>query len=283
MKAPAGFGTIMRGDRHGGRRRSRRSRSWCGSRPSAPRRGSRGCRSRARASRTIATSTSKVELRNVQGGFQRLRNARRVFVISGDARNNSPMTDRAHRGRGCALRSRRRRARSEGRDDRATARRSRTSPRRRSCCSSDSIRRSRSRPGETTPFLIVFLEPPRELREFSSRVLSVRPTRRASTPPCSGRAGTRWGDVDRVGLAGRLAEVADALAEPFTELRQLAGAEDDQDDHQDHQHLSHPQTEHAILQRRELRSRDYRRTFREARNRACRRDPLRRMRVATAS
>ena len=42
-------------------------------------------------------------------------------------------------------------------------------------------------PGETTPFLIVFLEPPRELREVSSRVLSVRPTRRASTPPENSR------------------------------------------------------------------------------------------------
>jgi hypothetical protein len=38
-------------------------------------------------------------------------------------------------------------------------------------------------PGESSAFLIVFLEPPREIREFSSRVLSVRPTRRASTTP----------------------------------------------------------------------------------------------------
>ena len=102
-------------------------------------------------------------------------------------------------------------------------------------------------PGATTPFLIVFLEPPRELREFSSRVLSVRPTRRASTSPAGSSQGSVGVTSIESGSLGRLAEVADALAEPFPELGQPAGAEDDQDDHQDHQHLSHPQTEHAIL------------------------------------
>jgi hypothetical protein len=132
---------------------------------------------------------SKVELRNVQGRFQRLRNARRVFVISGDARNNSPMTIErievagALYGVGGEL------------DQKVVTTGNRTTLTDLSDAEIVLLQRLDPAialaPGETTPFLIVFLEPPRELREFSSRVLTVRPTRRASTPPLRPAASSR--------------------------------------------------------------------------------------------
>jgi predicted Zn finger-like uncharacterized protein len=125
--------------------------------------------------------TSKVELKNVQGRFQRLRNARRVFVISGDARNNSPLTierievlGELYGLGGGEL------------DQKIVTTGNRTPLTDLSEAEIALLQRLDPvialAPGETTPFLIVFLEPPRDLREFSSRVLSVRPTRRASTP-----------------------------------------------------------------------------------------------------
>lgn len=126
--------------------------------------------------------TSKVELKNVQGRFQRLRNARRVFVISGDARNNSPMTIERIEVAGALY------GLGGGElDQKVVTTGNRTTLTDLSEAEIALLQRLDPvialAPGETTPFLIVFLEPPRELREFSSRVLSARPTRRASTPP----------------------------------------------------------------------------------------------------
>ena len=124
----------------------------------------------------------KVELRNVHGNFQRLRNARRVFVIAGEARNNSPVTIERIEVAGVLY------GLGGGElDQRVVTTGNRTTL---TDLSEAEIVLLQNldpaialAPGETTPFLIVFLEPPRELREFSSRVLTVRPTRQASTPP----------------------------------------------------------------------------------------------------
>jgi len=126
--------------------------------------------------------TTKVELTNVQGRFQRLRNARRVFVITGDARNNSPMTIERIEVAGALYDL------GGGElDQKVVTTGNRTTLTDLSEAEIALIQRLDPvialAPGETTPFSIVFLEPPRELREFSSRVLSVRPTRRASSPP----------------------------------------------------------------------------------------------------
>ena len=124
----------------------------------------------------------KVELKNVQGRFQRLRNARRVFVISGDARNNSPMTIERIEVAGALY------GLGGGElDQKIVTTGNRTTLTDLSEAEIALLQRLDPvialAPGETTPFLIVFLEPPRDLSAFSSRVLSVRPTRRASTPP----------------------------------------------------------------------------------------------------
>jgi predicted Zn finger-like uncharacterized protein len=185
MKAPAGFGTIMRalGVAVTGfaalalvvRVAPERTSTWLSRLPIAGA-GFAHDRNLAR----------KVELRNVQGKFQRLRNARRVFVISGDARNNSPMTIERIEVAGALY------GLGGGElDQKVVTTGNRTALTDLSEAEIVLLQRLDPAialaPGETTPFLIVFLEPPRELREFSSRVLSVRPTRRASTPPRSHR------------------------------------------------------------------------------------------------
>jgi hypothetical protein len=180
MKTPSGFGTIMRGIGTAvagfaalafvARAAPERAAAWLAHVPLA------GVRFA-----TDGNLTSKIELRNVQGKFQRLRNTRRVFVISGDARNNSPVTvDRievagALYGLG-----------GGELDQKVVTTGNRTTLTDLSEAEIVLLQKLDPAvalaPGQTTPFLIVFLEPPRELREFSSRVLSVRPTRRASTP-----------------------------------------------------------------------------------------------------
>ena len=185
MKTPAGFGTIVRGigTAVAGfaalalvvRSSPERAAGWLSHLPLA-----------GRQFATDRNLTSKIELRNVQGKYQRLRNARRVFVISGDARNNSPVTvDRievagALYGLG-----------GGELDQKVVTTGNRTTLTDLSEAEIVLLQRLDPAialaPGPTTPFLIVFLEPPRELREFSSRVLSVRPTRRASSPPDSRR------------------------------------------------------------------------------------------------
>ncbi len=185
MKAPAGFGTIMRA---------------IGTAVSgfavlalvirvAPEHASRWLSYLPVAGQSFARENSlstKIELKNVQGRFQRLRNARRVFVISGDARNNSPMTIERIEVAGALYDL------GGGElDQKVVTTGNRTALTDLSEAEIVLLQRLDPAialaPGETTPFLIVFLEPPRELREFSSRVLSARPTRRASTPASSRR------------------------------------------------------------------------------------------------
>jgi hypothetical protein len=112
-----------------------------------------------------------------------------VFVISGDARNNSPMTIERIEVAGALY------GLGGGElDQKVVTTGNRTTLTDLSEAEIVLLQRLDPAialaPGETTPFLIVFLEPPGELREFSSRVLSVRPTRRASTPPTSPSQGS---------------------------------------------------------------------------------------------
>ncbi len=181
MRSPAGFGTIMRaiGTTVAGfvvlalviRVAPDVTTSWLTSLPIA---GASFAHDR--------NLVRKVELRNVNGRFQRLRNARRVFVISGDARNNSPLTIERIEVAGVLYG-----LGGAELDQRVVTTGNRTTL---TDLSEAEIALLQNldpaialAPGETTPFLIVFLEPPREFREFSSRVLSVRPTRQASSPP----------------------------------------------------------------------------------------------------
>ncbi len=125
---------------------------------------------------------SKVELTNVQGHYQRLRSLRRVFVITGNARNDSPMTIERIEVSGVLY------GLGGGElDQKIVTTGNRTTLTDLSEAEIVLLQRLDPvialAPGESTPFSIVFLEPPRELREFSSKVLSVRPTRRASRPP----------------------------------------------------------------------------------------------------
>ena len=181
MKISAGFGTIMRalGVAISGfaalalvvRVAPERTSAWLSRLPVAGAGFSRD--------RNLA---SKIELRNVQGKFQRLRNARRIFVISGDARNNSPITIERIEVAGALY------GLGGGElDQKVVTTGNRTALTDLSEAEIVLLQRLDPTialaPGGTTPFLIVFLEPPRELREFSSRVLTVRPTRRASSPP----------------------------------------------------------------------------------------------------
>lgn len=185
MKAPAGFGTIMRamGMAVSGfavlalviRVAPEHASAWLSYLPVA-----------GQSFAQEHSLSTKIELKNVQGRFQRLRNARRVFVISGDARNNSPMTIERIEVAGALY------GLGGGElDQKIVTTGNRTALTDLSEAEIVLLQRLDPAialaPGETTPFLIVFLEPPRELREFSSRVLSVRPTRRASTPPSSRR------------------------------------------------------------------------------------------------
>ncbi len=122
---------------------------------------------------------SNVLLQNVSGGYQRLRNGRRVFVIAGDAFNNSSAAIERIEVEGVLY------GVTGEVDQKVVNAGNRTMV---SDLSEAEIvflqgldPRTTLAPGQSTPFLIVFLEPPRDLREFSSRVLSARPTRRAAT------------------------------------------------------------------------------------------------------
>jgi predicted Zn finger-like uncharacterized protein len=127
----------------------------------------------------------EVELRNVTGGYQKLRNARRVFVISGEAVNHSTtpverveVEAKLYGARGSVdqkIVTTGNRTALTDLTEPEIALLQRLDP------------RATIQPGQSSGFVVVFLEPPRDLREFSSRVLSVRPTRPAlsSNPPRS--------------------------------------------------------------------------------------------------
>lgn len=125
----------------------------------------------------------QITLRNVHGGYQPLRNARRGFVISGEAFNNSlsaverveveaALYDASGEvGRKIVITG-----------NKATLRLAELSERAISMLQ-DFDPNATLAPGESMPFWVVFLEPPPDVKEFSSRVRSVRPTGQASTPP----------------------------------------------------------------------------------------------------
>ena len=130
----------------------------------------------------------EITLRNVRGGYQRLRNARRAFVISGEAVNNSLTTvarieveGALYGGTGTIERK----IISTG--NKTTLKLADLSETEIAMLQQFDPRRTVA-PGESVPFSIVFLQPPRDLREFSSRVLTARPTRRTPTAPSMDRA-----------------------------------------------------------------------------------------------
>ncbi len=121
-----------------------------------------------------------IKLRNVEGGYQRLHNTRRVFVISGEAVNNSPETLERIEVAGALYDEHGRieqKVVSTG--NRTTVKLAELSEPEISYLQKFSSRLTLA-PGQSTRFSIVFLEPPRGVREFSSSVVSARPTNRAS-------------------------------------------------------------------------------------------------------
>ena len=126
------------------------------------------------------TLMQRVELRNVAGTFQELRNARRVFVITGEAVNRSPASVERIEVEATLYDG-------QGRvDTKVVSAGNRTMLRDLSEKEIALLQRLDPRrvvaPGESSTFLIVFLEPPGTVREFSSRVSNVRPTRRLARP-----------------------------------------------------------------------------------------------------
>jgi hypothetical protein len=125
----------------------------------------------------------QIALHNVRGSYQRLRNERLVFVISGEAINNSQAPVERLQVEGALYDA-------TGEVDRKVISTGNEATIRLTELSESEIAllqrfepRTRLAPGERVSFSIVFLEPPRDLREFSSRVLTARPTGRGSPPP----------------------------------------------------------------------------------------------------
>jgi predicted Zn finger-like uncharacterized protein len=130
----------------------------------------------------------EITLRNVHGGYQRLRNARRVFVISGEALNNSLTAVERIEVEGALYSTAgtvERKIISTG--NKTTLKLADLSEPEIAMLQRFDPHRSVA-PGESVLFSIVFLEPPRDLREFSSRVVTARPTRRTPTAPSMDRA-----------------------------------------------------------------------------------------------
>lgn len=125
----------------------------------------------------------QITLRNVHGGYQRLHNARRGFVISGEAVNNSlAAVERVEVEAALYDASGEVGRKIVVTGNKATLRLADLSERAISLLQ-DFDAHATLAPGESTSFLIVFLKPPPDVKEFSSRVRSVRPTGQASTPP----------------------------------------------------------------------------------------------------
>jgi hypothetical protein len=130
---------------------------------------------------------TRITLAELQGGYQQLRTGRRIFVISGKAINNSPLPVERIEVQGelyTATGAVTRKVISTG---------NRTTLKLRDLSESEIAllqnldARQAVAPGGSVEFTIVFLEPPRDLREFSSRVLTARSTGRGSSPPDQGR------------------------------------------------------------------------------------------------
>jgi predicted Zn finger-like uncharacterized protein len=127
--------------------------------------------------------SSRITLTDVHGGYQQLRSGRRIFVISGKAINNSLVPVERIEVQGelyAASGAVARKVISTG---------NRTTLKLRDLSESEIAllqnldSRQPVAPGGSVDFAIVFLEPPRDLREFSSRVLTARSTGRGSSPP----------------------------------------------------------------------------------------------------
>jgi hypothetical protein len=124
--------------------------------------------------------TGRVQLRNVRGRYERLGSGRTAFVIVGDAVNASDTTLARIEVEGAIYRA------SGEVDRRVVIPTDRSSVRElpeSMIVFLQDFRPDRTiAPGESARFLVAFLAPPPDLREFSSRVVSVKPTRRAAAP-----------------------------------------------------------------------------------------------------
>lgn len=126
---------------------------------------------------------SRITLSEVQGGYQHLRTGRRIFVISGKATNNSLVAVERIEVEGGLY------AASGAVARKVISTGNRTTLKLRDLSESEIAllqnldARQTVAPGGSVDFAIVFLEPPRDLREFSSRVLTARSIGRASNPP----------------------------------------------------------------------------------------------------
>jgi hypothetical protein len=124
-----------------------------------------------------------ITLSDVQGGYQQLRTGRRIFVISGKAFNNSPVPVERIEVEGALY------AASGAVDRKVISTGNKTTLKLRELSESEIMllqgldAHQPVAPGGSVGFSIVFLEPPRDLREFSSRVLTVQSPSRASGPP----------------------------------------------------------------------------------------------------
>ncbi|HEY2389303.1 MAG TPA: DUF3426 domain-containing protein [Candidatus Binatia bacterium] len=126
---------------------------------------------------------TRITLDNVQGGYQRLRTGRRVFVISGKATNNALVPVERIEVEGSLY------AASGSVEHKVISTGNKTTLKLRDLSESEIAllqnldARQPIAPGARTEFAIVFLEPPRDLREFSSRVLTARSTGRGPVQP----------------------------------------------------------------------------------------------------
>lgn len=124
-----------------------------------------------------------ITLSDVQGGYQQLRTGRRIFVISGKAFNNSPVPVDRIEVEGALY------AASGAVDRKVISTGNKTTLKLRELSESEITllqgldAHQPVAPGASVGFSIVFLEPPRDLREFSSRVLTVQSPSRAAGPP----------------------------------------------------------------------------------------------------
>ncbi len=126
---------------------------------------------------------ARITLDDVQGGYQRLRTGRRVFVISGKATNNALVPVERIEVEGSLYTA------SGTVERKVISTGNKTTLKLRDLSESEIAllqnldARQPVAPGARTDFAIVFLEPPRDLREFSSRVLTARSTGLAPSQP----------------------------------------------------------------------------------------------------
>jgi predicted Zn finger-like uncharacterized protein len=126
---------------------------------------------------------ARITLDDVQGGYQRLRTGRRVFVISGKATNNALVPVERIEVEGALYTS------TGSIERKVISTGNKTTLKLRDLSESEIAllqnldTRQPIAPGARTEFAIVFLEPPRDLREFSSRVLTARSIGRGQVQP----------------------------------------------------------------------------------------------------